>query len=820
MRFNVLLQVGRTLAWSLLLPLLIIGISNPIYSAVQSQAVDAAGPEDGADLAERVARIEALMTERMETFRAPGFSVAIVVDGEVVLARGFGVQDLETETPVDEHTLFAIGSTTKAMTAALIAQLIDQRKMGWDDPVRRFVPELELRDEAADSNVTIRDLLAHRTGLAGMDMLWYAGNARYEDMLMAIAAAEPKAPLRKEFRYHNVMYLIAGMASVQAAGAESWDDLIRDALLVPLGMTRANTSISEMQADANHAKGYKWRAAESSFERLPMRDLASVAPAGAVNASASEMAQWVRLQLGLGEVDGKRLISAERVEDMWTPVVRVGPGVEYALGWMVRSWEDHRLVTHTGGIDGFGALVSLVPDERIGFVVLANTMDSPLLGLANDIIISGLLRDEPEAIDMEDRMQWPQFEGRYRFDALGVECAVREIDGRLTIDVPGQMTFELHGPDEDGKRRFRGFDDIAIRFDRDAAGKVVSVTLLQSGLQFELPRTDVVVPPEVDARAMQWVLGRYRHGDSGLTVRMLVRNGRLAIDIPGETIYELKLPDEEERRYFRMTDRFWVRIPRESARAASIELMGAGGLIVLNRHDEVQEGDLPTVAELMENVHMSWGTEAFEALFNVTLEYDAELVHMGVRGRHRLILSGYDRLQSRLETPPFGWSHAVMHGRFAWSQSSWQPYRKLEDIEILQLRLQHPFTLLSDWHADMDSIEIRGRERVDQETSGIEVRFQPTGLSPRTVLFDERTGLPIRAQYAEVTEAGTSVRMEVRYLSWRRVEGVAMPEVYTIDNDAVGQVRMRLRDVRLNEDFAVDPFFLLEPLEEDGRPPF
>jgi len=771
------------------------------------------------DAAERVRGIKALLESRAETFRAPGYAVGIVVDDKVVLANGFGKRDLASGEPVDADTLFAIGSTTKAMTAAVIAKLIDQRKMDWDDPARRFVPELEFRDETTDGNATIRDLLSHRTGLGGMDLLWYAGTATYQDLVRAIAEAEPRAAFRREFHYQNLMYLMAGMASVHAAGAADWDTLVHEMLLEPLGMHRSNTSVRAMTADANHATGYRWDQRSSAFEVLPMRDLSLIAPAGAVNASVNDMMQWVRLQLGRGEVDDRRLISTKRVEEMWTPVVRMGPGAEYALGWMVRTWNDRRMITHTGGIDGFGARVTLLPDDGIGYVVLANTMDSPLLGLADDIILGGLLEDPGDAdVDMADRLQWEDFKGRYWFETLGVECTVREIDGRLAIDVPGQMAFELRTPDDEGRRRFRGFEDIAVRFDRDDAGQVVQVTLFQSGLQYELPRVDAIRAPEVDERDVAWALGRYRHEQSGLTIRLLIRNGRLAVDIPGEMIYELRKPDDEGRWIFRMTDRFWIRLPDASARAESVELMGAPGPATFERVDEPEGDPLPSVRTLMENVHAAAGAEPYGEIFNLTLEYEVDFVHMGVRGRQRVIMAGFDRLQVHLDLPPFGWSRLAAIGRMGWTQSSWEPHRQLAGKELRQAHLQHPLVWLVEWDWHMDAIEVRGRERIDGDQRAIEVRFMPAGLPPRTIRFHEQTGLPLTMEYSTVLENGSTVRTEAQYLSWRRVEGVAVPETMTVRGEQTGEFRFELVDFRFNEEFAEDPFTLFEPMGPDGRP--
>ncbi|HWB19879.1 MAG TPA: serine hydrolase domain-containing protein, partial [Phycisphaerales bacterium] len=172
------------------------------------------------DLQTRLSRIAQLIEQQRQDLHIPGLALAIVQDDKVVFAKGFGVRDVENKLPADENTLFAVGSTTKAFTAMLIAMLVDEGKMSWDDPVRKFLPDFHLKDPDADANVTIRDLLCHRTGLAGADLLWIGGKTTRDEVISGLERAEPTAKFREACQYNNIGILIAGECAARAAGTD------------------------------------------------------------------------------------------------------------------------------------------------------------------------------------------------------------------------------------------------------------------------------------------------------------------------------------------------------------------------------------------------------------------------------------------------------------------------------------------------------------------------------------------------------------------------------------------------------------------------
>ena len=262
------------------------------------------------ELDARLAYLEQRLEQARVDGHVPGMAIAIVDDGELIYAKGFGVSDLEAETPVTPETTFAIGSSTKAFTATLVGLLVDEGKMGWDDPVTKHLPELDLQIEDAKQGevATLRDLLAHRSGFARMGLLW-AGNTIPREQVFAHASkAKPVAPFRAEFHYNNVTFMAAGEAAARVAGT-SWAELVQTRLLDPLGMTHSTVDYAGAQADPMYSKGYSWREDLGRFELEPMRQIDIIGPAGSINSSVLDMANWLRFQLAEGEVEGERLIS-------------------------------------------------------------------------------------------------------------------------------------------------------------------------------------------------------------------------------------------------------------------------------------------------------------------------------------------------------------------------------------------------------------------------------------------------------------------------------------------------------------------------------
>jgi CubicO group peptidase (beta-lactamase class C family) len=328
--------------------------------------------------------LDQYINSSMKNWKVPGASVAIVLDGSVVYMKGFGVRDIRTNQPVTPDTLFDIGSCTKAFTSAAIAMLVDEGKMQWDSKVNAYIPFFHLYDPLADENVTIRDLLTHRTGVPGTDLLWYVyPQASREELIRRLAYIKPTAGFRAKFQYQNLMYVAAGYAVGQVTHG-TWDDFVKERIFQPLGMTESDTSANEAQESPNYATPHEQNP-DGSVKAIPWHNIDNAGPAGSINSSARDMAKWITFQLGDGVYEGKRLISARNLREIHIPQMVIQPGGEiptvffpdsaqlsYGLGWFVQDYRGHQLILHPGDIDGFATMVVLIPEIHTGFFVVIN----------------------------------------------------------------------------------------------------------------------------------------------------------------------------------------------------------------------------------------------------------------------------------------------------------------------------------------------------------------------------------------------------------------------------------------------------------------
>lgn len=346
-------------------------------SAAPAAATPAApaAPAVTGDLAARLVAMERAMDRRRQELGIPGAALAVVRADEVIYLKGLGVKDLERNLPVTPDTRFQTGSSTKSFTAMLAVMSQDDGRLSLDDPVRRHLPYFKLQDREADAGVTLRDLLSHRSGM-GEDAfgIWYGSDLDREQVIRAGMAAPTVAPLGKEFHYSNIGYTAAGEAVARAQGV-SWERLVEERIFRPLGMTASDTSIAVMQKSPDFSLGYTPGPRNS---RMISVDISNVAPAGGVDSTARDMAQWLRLVLGRGVYHGKRLVSERGFAELFSRQMPMGRR-HYCLGWMEEDWRGHPVYSHGGAIDGFSGMVAVMPDRKLGMVLLTNVAQSDLL---------------------------------------------------------------------------------------------------------------------------------------------------------------------------------------------------------------------------------------------------------------------------------------------------------------------------------------------------------------------------------------------------------------------------------------------------------
>jgi CubicO group peptidase (beta-lactamase class C family) len=337
------------------------------------------------------ADLDAYVASALKTFDVPGMSVAIVKDGRVVLAKGYGVRKLGDPTPVDEHTLFGIGSNTKAFTTAALATLVDDGKISWDDRVYERLPGFRMYDPYVSHEMTIRDLLTHRSGMGlgeGDLLFWPHTTFTRDDIIYRLRFMKPATSFRSGFAYDNLLYIAAGQI-IPAVTGNSWEDYVRQRILTPLGMTTSNFSNTNWKPGDNYA--WPHSRIPGKLQVIDFVPLDNAVPAGSINSCAADMAQWLLLQLNRGKFPNgdKWLFTSDRSAEMWSPqtilpipqppatLAALTPHFyDYGLGWFLQDFHGRKMVSHSGGVAGFVSRVRLIPEENLGVVVLTNAEEA------------------------------------------------------------------------------------------------------------------------------------------------------------------------------------------------------------------------------------------------------------------------------------------------------------------------------------------------------------------------------------------------------------------------------------------------------------
>ncbi|HXQ76581.1 MAG TPA: serine hydrolase, partial [Gemmatimonadaceae bacterium] len=356
------------------------------FATVRSAAAQSREPYPGFDT---------YVAKAMQTWKIPGLSIAIVRNDSVIYAKGFGILSAQSRAPVNERTLFEIGSSSKAFTATLVAMFVSDGKMHWDDKLTQYLPEFRMYDAVANEGVTLRDALSHRTGIARGELAWLGSGISRDEVLHRVRFLKPESPFRSRYSYQNMMFLAAGQAVGKATGS-SWDDQVRQRIFVPLGMT---STVATSRGLANPNVAAPHGVDHDTVYVKPPFDAENIAPAGAILSSAVDMAQWLRFQLNDGVVAGKRLVSNAALRETHTPQILMGAGAgaredtasvkrfsSYAMGWMVEDFRNQLSWQHGGNTLGMTAAVGMLPEKKVGVVVLSNMQGAALPMLLEEYV--------------------------------------------------------------------------------------------------------------------------------------------------------------------------------------------------------------------------------------------------------------------------------------------------------------------------------------------------------------------------------------------------------------------------------------------------
>jgi CubicO group peptidase (beta-lactamase class C family) len=490
---------------------------------------------------EELSELEAWIEETRQAWDVPGLSVAIVWNDQVIHCKGYGVRQLGSVEAVDKDTLFAIASNSKAFTADALALLVDEGKLRWDDPVHKYLPWLRLSDPLASQDLRVRDLLCHRSGLGTFsgDLLWWGTSYSPREVLERSVHLKPATPFRANYGYSNLMFLAAGEVLSSISGMP-WGEFVSQRLLQPLGMSRSRWSVSQLSGMENVATPHKTTLEKTT--PIPWMNWDTMAAAGGIISSASDMSKWMRFQLREGtDENGNVILSPKSHYETMQPhtIIPVSksrsqrvPSTHfrsYALGWSVSDYHGIKLVGHGGGYDGMYSEQMMIPEHRFGVVVLTNSMTPIGDAIAHTVVdrfLKASQRDGASQKDGPSQKDWSEegfrnfrqgraefqnriakatarlvqegqpshplesYVGKYRCPLYG-DAEVRLIDGQLHF-------FLLPYPDLHGKLEWMHYDTFAIRwhqtyawFDTGSVHFVFDAQAQAEQIRLDVPNDDL-----------------------------------------------------------------------------------------------------------------------------------------------------------------------------------------------------------------------------------------------------------------------------------------------------------------------------------------
>ncbi len=463
---------------------------------------------------------DAVIADALRAFQVPGAALVVVRGDQTLVLKGYGRRSTDAKDVVTPDTVFPLASCTKQFTTALLAMLVDDGSLDWDDPVKKHFPEFKLSDPNANAMLTVRDLVTHRTGLASHDLLWYRAPWNIEHTLKQVPLLPLDYPFRSGYRYNSITFMAAGRVA-EKCGKKKWEELVRERLLDPLEMKGVTFTTTAIPKGADRALGHQLNKT-GMVELMPTYAMKEPNPSGSMNATPRDLAAWLQFHVSEGIApSGKRLMSSTQLLETRTPqnLLRLGTAAKasfpetvqmsYAMGWVVNDYRGLKVVGHGGLIDGFRVQITLVPDKDLGFAVLTNMHDSRMPMAATNTLIDlycdlkpkdwnshfrKLIDDEAEAkkaaLAARDRarepntkpsLPLPDYEGKYVHPAYGT-ATVAHAAGKLTAKWSG-FTYPLEHYGRDAFRITEGrFENELAEFGV-AEGKVKTLRL--SGIEFK-----------------------------------------------------------------------------------------------------------------------------------------------------------------------------------------------------------------------------------------------------------------------------------------------------------------------------------------------
>lgn len=781
---------------SLALTVSVITVSLPVagyaQTSVQTQVLT--------DLQKGLQTIEEKVEKRRAELGIPGMSLAIVKDGEIIYMKGLGYKDFEKKIPVTPDTQFAIGSATKAFTALSVLMSADEGKINLDDSPKKYLSYFKMYDADTDKNMTVRDLMNHSSGLNRTDLAMITGRLTRQELIQVAGEAKPMAKLHEKFFYQNIMFAAAGETVAQAQKTP-WEKFVPERIFKPLGMTNSSMSMVDMQKAKDYSFGYEYNFDTKETRRLPFREIDAVAPAGSINSTARDMAKWITFVMNGGRVGDKRLVSEKGFEE-WTKKqmnISANGKFAYGLGWFLQEWNGMQVVQHGGNIDGFNSLVAMIPEKKLGFIMLTNVSGSPLGNELMPLVWENILGN-PNANTNAVAAGAEKEVGKYRLEAAKIDIEIKMDGGKLTMSVPGQPTYTLENV---GARRYKlagAPDGFFITF------KDAEAYLEQPQGNYTLPKAGAEQKP-VNSEAAKELIGRYKSETGQTVIEIKEVDGKVTLLVEGQQPY-FPVEKEKEKDVFKVNplpDDFALKVKRSTdGKITHVVLVQPNGEPAFKRLDETGDNTPRITAdELMAKTIEAAGGEAnWRKIQSRVSVVDIDMVNQGVKGTANTYAKTPNKSATETTMTALGKTIAkgfeFFDGTSGEELYSFAPVEKYAGKKLEDVRLGADFYSLLNWKTNYKTVEVKGIEKVGDEEAYVVV-FTPEKGTKVTELYSTKTFLLLKRRGVVASSTSEqSIPYSITFSDYRDIDGIKLPFKSVNASPSMGEIVTTLRSVKHN----------------------
>ena len=776
-------------------------VSLPQVGLAQSASETAAVAQD---YSKGLQTIEEKAEARRKELGIPGVSLVIVKDDKIIYAKGLGYKDLENKVPVTPDTQFAIGSATKAFTALSVLMAQDEGKLSIDDSPKKYLPYFKMYDPDTDKNIQIRDLMCHASGLNRTDLAMITGKLNRKELIQVAAQAKPMAKLREKFQYQNIMFTAAGEIAATVEN-QSYDKLITDRIFKPLGMSNSTMSMKAMEKVKDYSYGYNYNFDTKETTKLPFRDIDEIAPAGSINSSANDMAQWLRFVMNGGSVGGKRLVSEKGYDEWIKPQMKVAGTMSYGFGWFLQDWNGLKVVQHGGNIDGFNSMVALIPEKHLGFVLLTNVSASSMGNDLMPIVWKNLLgekKDEGEKLPVKtmERMT-----GKYRLAAANMDFEVKIVDEDLMLVVPGQTPYKLT---RTAPRQFKmgDMEGFAVKFTPEQ-GDATALYLQQPQGNYTLPRINAdgslakLDEPKADGSARD-LIGSYVREAGNIEIKEV--NGAVTFNVPAQPQMTLvKKTDGSFSMSPLPEDQYSLKATRDAAgKVTAIVVTQPTGVTEFKRAEVGAKPSMTADELLAKSIEAIGGEAAWRKLSTRVAEFDMDLENQGVQAHGTSYNKAPNKTAGDTTFTALGKTIATEWEFFDGTNGedllSFAPVDKYTGKRLEDVRLSANFYGPIEPKKHFKRIEVVAVAKVDGEDAYV-VNFEPEKGSPYTEFYSTKTFLLLkRSGVVTSSTSDQQIPYTVLFSDYREVDGIKLPFKTVNSNVANGNIVTTIKSVKHN----------------------